>query len=77
METKEQNLWPIVEMILGKVDRREVDAMAMISALLFTAIFLAFAIELPKNKLLQMMLGRWTEMELAEGRTLWGTTGEA
>ena len=33
-------LWPMIEEILGKVDRREVTPQAMISALLFTVIFL-------------------------------------
>ena len=77
MEKKEINLWPIVEELLAKVDRREVDAMAMISALLFTAIFLAFALGLSRKRLLHMMLGRWSEMELAEGKLLWGVPGEA
>tara|TARA_Y100001938_G_scaffold129611_1_gene184708 strand:- start:676 stop:918 length:243 start_codon:yes stop_codon:yes gene_type:complete len=70
-------LWPMIEEILGKVDRREVTPQAMISALMFTAIFLAFAIGLDRKKFLHMVLAKWAEMELAEGKAVWGVIGEA
>lgn len=70
-------LWPMIEEILGKVDRREVTPQAMISALLFTVIFLAFAIGLSRKKLMEAILGKWAEMELAEGVMVMGKIGEA
>ena len=71
------NLWPMVERILVMVEQRQATPEKMISALLFTAIFLAFSTGIGRKKFLHLVLGKWAEMELAEGKAPWSVVGEA
>jgi len=70
-------LWPVIQRIIEAVDEDGINPKSMISALLFTAIYLAFRCKIGRLQLLEMMQSRWIEMELADGRAVWGEAGEA
>ena len=70
-------LWPVIQRIIEAVDEEGINPKSMISALLFTVIYLAFRCSISRRQLLDMLLARWAEMELADGRAVWGKTGEA
>ena len=70
-------LWPVIQRIIEAVDEEGINPKSMISALLFTVIYLAFRCSIGRRQLLDMLLARWAEMELADGRAVWGKTGEA
>lgn len=77
MFDEKRDLWPWVRDAIEMVSSRQVSPHDMISALLLTAIYFAFRADMDRRQFLHLLLGKWAEMELADGRAAWCKTAES
>lgn len=71
------HLRPIVDTIIAELDSGRIKPYEMLNAILFLAVYIGLQCRMPRQKLVNMMVVRWIELQLADGKADWAPQGEA